>query len=641
MQFKHPELLYALFLLLIPIIVHLFQLRKFQKEAFTNVAFLKEITLQTRKSSQLKKWLTLLTRLLLLACIILAFAQPFTSKTTAIKTTNETVIYLDNSFSMQAKGNKGPLLKRAIQDIITNVPETQTFSLLTNDNTYKNTTIKAIKNDLLQLDYSAKTLSYDAALLKAKTLFSKDKSSLKHIVFISDFQQQATGFNPPKDSLTNLLAVQLKPVNSNNVSIDSAYISNTTASNFELTVQLKHTGTPIDNLPISLYNNELLIAKTSVAIHGSAETTFSLPTNTIINGRISIDDANLQYDNELFFNINEVEKINVLSINEENDSFLKRIYTEDEFRYTSTTADQINFNDLERQNLIVLNELKTIPSTLASALKTFTEQGGYITIIPSNDIIISSYNDLLAHFNSPIGSLVPAEKHVTTINYSHPLYSNGVFEKEVTNFQYPQIQGFYKISAQTSASILEFEDQTPFLLQSKNAYIFTAALNSSNSNFKNSPLIVPTLYNMAKNSFKVPDIYYTIGRDNSYNVNVQLNQDDILSLSNTNLNIIPKQHYFNNKVLINTLEDPAISGIYTIKNKNENLQNVSYNYNRMDSDLTYQDLSNINNLILTDSVTDGFDIIKSDTNMNALWKWFAIFALVLLIIEMLILKYFK
>src|SRR5690606_33201511 len=345
--------------------------------------------------------------------------------------------------------------------------------------------------------------------------------------------------------------------------------------------------------------------------------------------------------NELFFNINEVEKINVLSINEENDSFLKRIYTEDEFRYTSTTVDQINFNDLERQNLIVLNELKTIPSTLASALKTFTEQGGYITIIPSNDIIISSYNDLLAHINSPIGNLVPAEKHVTTINYSHPLYSNGVFEKEVTNFQYPQIQGFYKISAQTSASILEFEDQTPFLLQSKNAYIFTAALNSSNSNFKNSPLIVPTLYNMAKNSFKVPDIYYTIGRDNSFNVNVQIKQDDILSLSNTNLNIIPKQHYFNNKVLINTLEDPAISGIYTIKNKNETLQNVSYNYNRMDSDLTYQDLLNINNLILTDSVTDGFDIIKSDTNMNALWKWFAIFALVLLIIEMLILKYFK
>jgi len=316
MQFKHPELLYALFLLLIPIIVHLFQLRKFQKEAFTNVAFLKEVTLQTRKSSQLKKWLTLLTRLLLLACIILAFAQPFTAKTNTFKTKSETVIYLDNSFSMQAKGEQGDLLKRAVQDIISNVPENNTISLLTNDDTYKNTSIKAIKNDLLQLEYSAKSMPYDAALLKAKTLFRKEKESLKHIVFISDFQQQTTNFNPITDSLTNILAVQLKPVNSNNVSVDSAYISNTTVSSFELTVQLKHTGTPIENLSVSLYNDDQLIAKTSVAINNNAKATFSLPTNTIVYGKISIDDAGLQYDNELFFNINEVEKINVMSINE-------------------------------------------------------------------------------------------------------------------------------------------------------------------------------------------------------------------------------------------------------------------------------------------------------------------------------------
>ena len=148
MQFKHPELLYALFLLLIPVIIHLFQFRKFQKEAFTNVAFLKEVAIQTRKSSQLKKWLTLLTRLLLLAAIIFAFAQPYTSKSKLLNTKSETVIYLDNSFSMQSKGNQGELLKRAVQDIISNVPEDETISLITNESTFKNTTIKAIKNDI-------------------------------------------------------------------------------------------------------------------------------------------------------------------------------------------------------------------------------------------------------------------------------------------------------------------------------------------------------------------------------------------------------------------------------------------------------------------------------------------------------------
>ncbi|RZV65434.1 MAG: hypothetical protein EX254_05605, partial [Flavobacteriaceae bacterium] len=116
MQFKHPELLYALLLLLIPIIIHLFQLRRFKETPFTNVAFLKEVTLQTRKSSQLKKWLTLITRLLLLACAVLAFAQPFTSKSDTFNQERETVLYLDNSFSMQAMGSKGELMKRAVQD---------------------------------------------------------------------------------------------------------------------------------------------------------------------------------------------------------------------------------------------------------------------------------------------------------------------------------------------------------------------------------------------------------------------------------------------------------------------------------------------------------------------------------------------
>ena len=127
MQFKHPELLYALLLLIIPIIIHLFQLRRFQKVEFTNVQFLKDIVTQTRKSSQLKKWLTLLTRMLLLACIVFAFAQPYFSNSDSFNTKSETVIFLDNSFSMQAKGSNGTLLNKAIQDIIESIDRTRIF----------------------------------------------------------------------------------------------------------------------------------------------------------------------------------------------------------------------------------------------------------------------------------------------------------------------------------------------------------------------------------------------------------------------------------------------------------------------------------------------------------------------------------
>ena len=80
MQLKHPEILWGLFLLVIPIIVHLFQLRRFKKTPFTNVAMLQKIMIDSQRANQLKKWLLLFTRLLLLASLIIAFAQPFTAK---------------------------------------------------------------------------------------------------------------------------------------------------------------------------------------------------------------------------------------------------------------------------------------------------------------------------------------------------------------------------------------------------------------------------------------------------------------------------------------------------------------------------------------------------------------------------------
>ena len=142
MQFRHPELLYALFLLLIPILVHLFQLRKFQTEAFTNVAFLQKLNIQTRKSNSIKKWLVLLSRMAALAAIVLAFAQPFITQSDSATRQKETIIYLDNSFSMQAKGASGQLLRTATQDIITHIPEDQNFTLITNTDTYRNTSVK-------------------------------------------------------------------------------------------------------------------------------------------------------------------------------------------------------------------------------------------------------------------------------------------------------------------------------------------------------------------------------------------------------------------------------------------------------------------------------------------------------------------
>ncbi|MEY8849293.1 BatA domain-containing protein [Psychroserpens sp. XS_ASV72] len=641
MQFKHPEILYALLLLIIPIIVHLFQLRKFKKVAFTNVKFLKELTIQTRKSSQLKKWLTLLTRLLMLTAIILAFAQPYISNSESFNTKSETVIYLDNSYSMQAQGNNGSLLNKAVQELIENIDENESISIFTNDVSFKKTSIKAIKNDLIQLGYASKQLDYNATVLKGQNMFSDDQSSVKNLVLISDFQQKSGNLGFPTDSTISLKLVKLQPENRSNISIDSIYISKSTIENLELTVLIKNQGEEIETLPVSLFNDENLIAKSAVSIGSEAKSVFTIPANVMFNGKVSIDDPNLQYDNELFFNIDKPEKIKVLVINENEDTFLKKIFTEDEFIYTSSSFNTLNYNLIDDQNLIVLNELENIPVALNTALNAFSKDGGNILIIPSINISLNSYNQFFNNYYlSNFNTLVNQEKKITAINFSHPLLTN-VFDKQVQNFQYPKVNSFYRTNSHSDTSILDFEDGSTFLSESQNTYRFTAPLNDVNSNFKNSPLIVPVIYNIGKQSLKVPQLYYTIGEENKIDISTSLQQDDILTLVYNDNSVIPLQQTFTNKVRLTVSDYPKVSGIASVQNKATFLKHLSFNYNREESNLNYYDISNFEGVTSYDTVSKTLSEIKSATNVNELWKWFVIFALAFLCIEMLILKYLK
>lgn len=641
MQFKYPELLYALFLLIIPILIHLFQLRRFQKVQFTNVKFLKSVKLQTRKSSQLKKWLTLVSRLLLLAFAIVAFSQPYIPNETDFNESQETVIYLDNSFSMEAQGNNGSLLNEAIQDMINGLPEDETISLFTNTKTYKSTSIKAIKNELIQLEHSPTQLNYDVLLLKGKQLFSNDQTSTKNLVLVSDFQQKDKTLTLVADSSYNLKLVQPKPAITTNVSIDSLYISNTNAETIDLKVLLSNQGNTNSNVTVSLYNNETLLTKSALDVETEAETIFTIANKNGFNGKLVIEDNGLQYDNTFYFNFNSKPKIKVLTINNNSsDDFLKRIYTSDEFEYLSFGINALNFNLIPDQNLIILNELERITDALLSALKLFKNEGGHIIIIPSVDISLNSYNQLFKEFaNNNIVALNSSEKRVTTINYNHPLLANAFYSK-VSNFQYPKVNKSYVFSSNMN-TVLSYEDENSFLSGSNRFYIFSSALNEDNSNFKNSPLIVPVLYNLGIQSLELAQLYYTIGQPNTIAISGSLGQDEILTLHSANNSVIPLQKTYSNSVVIETSEFPNEAGILEVKNKARRLENLSFNYNRDESQLLYFDINALDDVLTFNNLEETINDIKSSTTINALWKWFVIFALVFLIIEILLLKYLK
>lgn len=640
MQFQYPELLYALLLLLIPVIIHLFQLRRFKKVAFTNVKFLKALEMQTRKSSQLKKWLVLFTRMALLACIVLAFAQPFTTNTTNFKTAQETVIYLDNSFSMEAKGSNGSLLNTAITELINSVNEDDQITLFTNTSTYLNTSLKAIKNNLIDLQLSQEQLPYNAVILKASNLFSNKTNTSKNLVLISDFQQQKAPLILDGIGNSNVNLVQLKPQNASNVSIDSVAISKSNLENYQLEVFMSRVGDTGNDISVALYNFNELIAKTAIDFEVEQSVKFTLPTNQTFNGTLQIEDDCLSFDNTFFFNLNTNKTIKVLAINGANDAFLYKLYAGEEFNFQSFQINQLNYNLIVEQNLVVLNELDNISNNLSSALTSFQNNGGHIVVIPAANADIASYNRLLNSLNVPgYTEVFESEKRIANINFSHPLLEK-VFDKTVDNFQYPKVSSYFKMKSNPN-TVLSFEDGNSFLSESSRVYVFSAPLTEERSNFKQSPLIVPVFYNMAVQSLQLPQLYYTIGQTNQIDIDISIGTDDIITLKNEEFAAIPLQQIFNNKVQLTIAEFPETSGIVELSLKDNLLGYLSYNYARTESELAYQDVQNVVGANYFSSVTNAINSVKSAGDINGLWKWFVIFALCFLVIEMLILKFFK
>ena len=96
-----------------------------------------------------------------------------------------------------------------------------------------------------------------------------------------------------------------------------------------------------------------------------------------------------------------------------------------------------------------------------------------------------------------------------------------------------------------------------------------------------------------------------------------------------------------NKVKITFADLPKQSGNYTIFNKNEAQESISFNYARTESDLSKVTTDFSENFVSIDSIRSVFNTLQTNRTDQQIWKWFLIFALTFLLIEMAIIRFVK
>ena len=671
MTYQNPHLLYALFAIAIPIIIHLFNFRKHKTIYFSSVRFLKKIKEENKKTSELKNILVLLSRILAISFLVIAFAKPYIP-TNSTQNPNDILLYLDNSQSMDVDFGKGNLLNNAKSkaiEIVQAYTEENNFYLITNDfesRDVSNYTADLMKLQIDKIEPSARQRSISDIIARANSI----KTENSHLYFISDFQQNSIKINNLKEQKINN-KISLIPIGNNNtknISIDSLFTSGPvfiSDNEVELHVIISNTGNEdienevlflhLDNKQKSQQYINLLAKETKEIVFN-----FSPPSHQFINGEIKTHDSPITFDNSLFFTLTKAKKINISIINKEiGNKALKAIFGNDTalFNLTSMTIKNINYNTLMRQNFIILNEVVELSSGLLSSLLSFTNNGGSLLIIPPSDLAsFSSYNILLNSLGvNTINRKKENRLKINQFSTNHPIYNN-VFSSPLEKVNYPiSNQNYVLNSKKMSTQIIGLANKEDFLsvYTSKNGciYQFSSPLNNNYNNFTRHALFVPTLINMATSSILVDRPYYIIGSNKEISTKHINTPTSITHIKGENIDIIPTLTNKNGKQLLDPHNQIVRNGIYSIINNNLIVDKIAFNYNNSEGITSALDTDEIQEFISTNNIANISIVSTKTSNLKKIiqeqetgkeyWKIALLISLICFALEIILIKLIK
>ena len=672
MEFVYPSFLFALFALAIPIIIHLFNFRKYRTLKFTNVRFLKNVKEQTQSRSVLKHLIVLLCRLLALACLVFAFAQPFLPvKNTVVARGQKAVsIYIDNSFSMEAKATEGSLINlaknKAIR-ILSAYGEGDQFQILTNDFEGKHQRFvnkKTFISYLQEIDLSPRSKNIDQVFSRQKDLLKDFEGSSRQYFHISDLQKATYRLSDIESDSSRIHVLPVQAKVHNNLYIDSIWFASPirqAGDKINLKVKILNKGSEdFDNVPMRLEINGQ--ARTPQVFSISANSTlvvdmfYTSNETGWIKGEVSIKDYPVTFDDEFYFTYKQAESISILQIYDDKPTAaIAALYSKDDFlQFSQQNFKQLNYSALDKFQLLVLDELETLPSGLISEIKKFVENGGSLAIFPPVDMDLEQYNQALSQLGvETFGGKNNIGLNVSSLNLESDIF-NGVFEKKPENISLPKVKNYYKLNSFTASNkenILSLQNGDAFLNLYKRGsgkvYLFATSMEDAQGNLTSHAIFVPTMYNIALLSQPSQKLHYFIGNDQLQLSGMEMKESPFHLVGN-DLDIIPEQRMLNSKLNLNFHNQVEKAGFYKLEQQNETKALIALNYDRKESDLEVYKVSEIEkiaeqaglrNLEVLEQTKETLSNTLRNINRGiSLWKYFIIAALIFLGLEILFLR---
>jgi hypothetical protein len=681
MTFLYPEFLWAISLIAIPIIIHLFNFRRYKKIYYSDISLLKSIKTETKNRSQLKHLLILFSRIIALCCLILAFCFPFKPYNNQLVEIQKIAgLYLDNSLSMSTKNQNDLLLDIAKQqalDLVEQYPSSSRFLFTTNDfetNLQRDISKTEIKKLIAETNPTYIQKSFSEIYLRQSDLLREYKQN-KDVFWLTDLQKTTSSIS--NISLDTSMFIHLLPfsnVNVGNIYIDTVWFDTPTRRvNKQEFINVKLINTHKSKLSFrveALFNTNETKGLNSGEINAESQLIVKIPFMVRQPGIKHVEiklldyaDPSLIFDDTYFISYKINDTFNILHLSKEESEASKQKYFSSLFstipnaNFISYKIGSLDYSKIRSQDLIIIENINEVNSGLIASLQEFIDAGKSLIVFPGNEINYSSYNKLYSKYGIEFQKLDTTIKKVTKLNYQHPIYST-VFEEIKENINLPIVRENYLLnisSNSNSLSVVSMSNEAPFLIETKenngSIYTFTTSTDLSATDFIKHAIFVPTILRITELCETKSNLSHEIGRDQI--IKSQINISDISALKINSVNksyvFIPgyKKTQQNSLILINKQIDNP--GNYNVTYDNAILEGFAYNYSRNESNMEFLSLDDFNSNLETSNLSGfikTYDTIDKQKFINfsnetkgiLYWKHFIILTLVFLGLEILLIR---
>ena len=659
MLFQKDILLWGLLLILIPILIHLLNLRRVKKIYFTNSLFLQQYKTQKGSRTKLTKILILLIRSLSIIMLVLAFAQLFFPEKTNSYSERNLVFVVDNSISIEATNTRDrksiDAIANSIHDILKRQPPDAQISIYTQEQPrgVKNMTPKESILEINDLN-----LSYIGGALKKTQDFSNSD------VFVySDFQKSEMISNKFMDSTNRYFVVPYTYRLHQNVSLDSVFLSNPINfgnESIKLKIQIKnHSDQPQLNLPLKVVIDNIQSFASTVSLEPDAsitqEVTLATGTGKILKGKVEIEDYSFRADNLLHFVLTEQSRRNIYCINNSDKDYFDAVFGNDSlFNFKSTHSDEIDFGFLKKSDLIIINSPRDYSTTLIKELNRLIGTGKSLFLVPGIDPGSDKVEGLeLLHQISGLKLGFPQNQDTLTFSKatSQTLLYDGVFKKSKETLEYPSVWRHLSVDG-IYDKILTLENGSPILIKvlGKNIYLYLSSLKSSD--FARHGLFLPTFYQLlASAENNTSAIYHHVGQD-AYRMKTarSMAKKEILSVRGPISEFIPDQRLISSDEVLITLPEDVHPGFFDLISKDTLLNSFALNADRRESKLIQYTKEELEEMFKDNKNIEIFDsddlssVIRSAMELqddSNFWKVLILISLFLLLLEIILLRFTK